>query len=62
MDTNKIPKQALQHQSKGRRNIGRLRNRWGTNFIWRIKERETRLTLHEHDDDDDKENVKNICI
>jgi len=25
----------------------------GTNFILKIKERETRLTLHEHDDDDD---------
>jgi hypothetical protein len=25
----------------------------GTNFIWRIKEQETCLTLHEHDDDDD---------
>jgi len=25
----------------------------GTNFILRIKEQETRLTLQEHDDDDD---------
>ena len=25
----------------------------GTNFIVRIKEQETCLTLHEHDDDDD---------
>jgi len=25
----------------------------GTNFILRIKEQETRLTLHEHDDDDE---------
>ena len=25
----------------------------GTNFILRIKEQETRLTLHEHDDYDD---------
>jgi len=25
----------------------------GTNFILRIKEQETRLVLHEHDDDDD---------
>jgi len=24
----------------------------GTNFILRIKEQETRLNLHEHDDDD----------
>jgi len=27
----------------------------GTNFILRIKEQETRLTLHVHDDDDDDE-------
>ena len=27
----------------------------GTNFILRIKEQETCLTLQEHDDDDDKE-------
>jgi len=24
----------------------------GTNFNWRIKKQETRLTLHEHHDDD----------
>jgi hypothetical protein len=28
MDTNKIPKQALQYQTNGRRNIGRPRKRW----------------------------------
>jgi hypothetical protein len=28
MDTNRIPKQALQYKSKGRRNIGRPRKRW----------------------------------
>jgi len=28
MDTNGIPKQALQYQPKGRRNIGRPRKRW----------------------------------
>ena len=28
MDTNRIPKQALQYQPKGRKNIGRPRNRW----------------------------------
>jgi len=27
-DTNRIPKQALQYQPKGRRNIGRPRKRW----------------------------------
>jgi predicted ArsR family transcriptional regulator len=45
MDTNKIPKHALQYRPKGRRNIGRPKKRW------RIKEQETRLTLHEHDDE-----------
>jgi len=28
MDTNRIPKQALQYQSKGRRSIGQPRKRW----------------------------------
>ena len=28
MDTNRIPKQALQYRPKGRRNIGRPRKRW----------------------------------
>ena len=28
MDANRIPKQALQYQPKGRRNIGRPRKRW----------------------------------
>jgi len=27
-DTNRMPKQALQYQPKGRRNIGRPRKRW----------------------------------
>ena len=28
MDTNRLPKQALQYKPKGRRNMGRLRKRW----------------------------------
>jgi len=28
MDTNRLPKQKLQYQPKGRRNIGRPRKRW----------------------------------
>jgi hypothetical protein len=32
MDTNRIPKQALQYKPKGRRNIGRRRKRWRDQF------------------------------
>jgi len=32
MDTNRIPKQALQYKPKGRRNIGRPRKRWRDKF------------------------------
>ena len=32
----------------------------GTNFILRIKEQETRLTIHEHDDDTDDDDVWNF--
>ena len=28
MDTNRLPKQALQYKTKGRRNVGRPRKRW----------------------------------
>jgi len=52
MDTNRIPKQALQYQPKVRRNIGRPRKRWRDQLHLEIKEQETRLTLHEHDGDD----------
>jgi len=53
MDTNRIPKQALQYQPKERRNIGRPRRDGGINFTLRIKEQETRLTFQEYDDDYD---------
>ena len=53
MGTNRIPKQALQYKPKGRRHIGDRGRDGGTNFILRIKEKETHLILPEHDDDDD---------
>jgi len=53
MDTNRIPKQALQYKPKGRRTLDDQGRDGGTNFILRIKEQETHRTLHEHDDDDD---------
>jgi len=58
MDTNRIPKQTLQYQPKGRRNIGRPRRDGGTNFTLRIKQQETLVTLHEHDDD----NIMNFIL
>jgi len=32
MDTNRLPKQALQYKPKGRRNMGRPRKRWRDQF------------------------------
>ena len=32
MDTNRIPKQALQYKPKGRKHIGRQRKRWRDQF------------------------------
>ena len=52
VDTNRLPKLALRYKTKGRRNAGRPRKRWRDNYILRIKEQETRLNLHEHDDDE----------
>jgi hypothetical protein len=34
MDTNRIPKQALQYKPKGRRNMGRPRKRWRDQFYF----------------------------
>jgi len=58
MDTNRIPKQTLQHKPKGRRNIGRPRKRWrDQHHLEDQGTGKTRLNLHEHDDDDDDDDV-----
>ena len=63
MDTNRLPKQALQYKPKGRKTVGRPRKRWrDQNFILRIKEQETRLNLHEQDDDDDETKVPKVSV
>ena len=54
MDTNRLPKQALQYKPKDEGTLDDRGRDGGTNFILRIKEQETRLTLQEHDDDDEK--------
>jgi hypothetical protein len=50
MDTNRIPKQGLQCKPKDEETWDDRGRDGGTNFILRIKEQETRLILHEHDD------------
>jgi hypothetical protein len=52
VDTNRLPKQALQYKPQNEETQDRGRD-GGTNFILKIKEQETRLTLQEHNDDDD---------
>ena len=55
MDTNGIPKQTLRYKPKGRRNIGRPRKRWRDQF--HFEEQETHLIFHEHDDDNDDDQL-----
>jgi len=52
MDTNRPPKQALQYKPKDEGTLDDRGRDGGINFILRIKEQETRLTLQEHDADD----------
>jgi hypothetical protein len=53
MDTNRIPKQALQYKPKGRRHIGRPWKRWRDQFHFEdTRNRNQTLILPEHDDDD----------
>ena len=55
MDTNRLPKQALQYKPNDEDTQNDRGRDGGTNFILRIKEQETRPTLQEHDDDGDDE-------
>ena len=52
MDTDRLPKQALQYKPKGRRNVGRPRKRWKDQLHIEDQGTGKRLNLHEHDDDD----------
>ena len=58
MDRNRIPKQALRCRPKGRKTQDDRRRDGGTNYILKIKEQETRITLHEHEDNDDDDVCK----
>ena len=53
MDKNIKLKQALQYKPKDEGTQGDRGRDGGTNFTLRIKEQETRLTIHGHDGDDD---------
>jgi len=56
MDTNRIPKQALQYKPKGRKEHRTTEEGMeGPISFWVYKEQETHLILREHDDDDDDE-------
>jgi hypothetical protein len=54
MDTNRIPKQALQYKPKDEGTKDDRGRDGGTNFILKIEEQETHLILHEHGEDDDE--------
>jgi hypothetical protein len=51
MDTNEYQNKHYNIDQKDEGTLDDRRRDGGANFILRIKEQETRLTLHEHDDD-----------
>ena len=57
MDTNRVPKHALQYRPKGQRKKGTTKEEVeGPSSSWGLRNRITLLTLQEHDDDDDDDN------
>ena len=59
-DTKRIPKQHYNIDQKDEGTYDDRGRHGGTNFILRIKEQETRLTLHEHDDYDDDDEIMEV--
>jgi hypothetical protein len=63
MDTNRIPKQALQYRPIRLKNIGRPRKRWKDQLHLEDQGTGTsRLTLHERDDGDDDDEITHTQI
>ena len=63
MDTNRLPKQALQHKPKGRRNHRTTEEEMeGPTSSWGSRNRITCLTLQEHDDDDEWFNDRRLFV
>ena len=52
MDTNRLPKQTLQYKPKDEETLEDRGKDGGNNFTLRIKEKEARLNIQEHDDDE----------
>jgi hypothetical protein len=58
MDTNRIPKQALQYKPKDEETYDDQERDGGTSFIFRIKKQETRLILYDDDNDDNEKDTE----
>ena len=58
----RILRVALRYRRKGQRNIGRPKKRWRGQLHLTIKEQETRLTLQEHDDDDNVDECISLVL